>query len=99
MKMIQYLVDICGWVGSLSYSIYSIPQAIDAMKRGSTEGVSNGMVLLLFFGALCSLIYIWPNFSSPLFYNFSISLIASSIIVRYHFFPKKLKNKNIEKFY
>ena len=85
----QYFIDACGWIGSLSYSIYSIPQAIDAIRYGKTEGLSNGMVLLLFFGALCSLVYILPDFSSPLFYNFSISLIASSTIMRYHFFPRK----------
>lgn len=87
--MMQYFIDACGWIGSLSYSIYSIPQAIDAIRYGKTEGLSNGMVLLLFFGALCSLVYILPDFSSPLFYNFSISLIASSMIMRYHFFPRK----------
>lgn len=87
--MIQYLIDICGWIGALSYSIYSIPQAVDAFRIGRTEGLSSGMVLLLFFGALFSLIYILPNFSSPLFYNFSISLIAASTIFRYHFFPRK----------
>ena len=85
----QYFIDTCGWIGSLSYSIYSIPQAIDALRYGRTEGLSNGMVLLLFFGALCSLIYILPDFSSPLFFNFSVSLMASSTIMRYHFFPRK----------
>jgi uncharacterized protein with PQ loop repeat len=87
--MMQYFIDTCGWIGSLSYSIYSIPQAIDALRYGRTEGLSNGMVLLLFFGALCSLIYILPDFSSPLFFNFSVSLMASSTIMRYHFFPRK----------
>ena len=76
--MIQYLIDTCGWIGSLSFSIYSIPQAIDAWRRGYTEGLSTGMVLLLFFGALCSLIYILPDFSSPLFYNFSNFLSKES---------------------
>ena len=89
--MIQYLIDTCGWIGSLSFSIYSIPQAIDALKQGRTEGLSTGMVLLLFFGALCSLIYILPDFSSPLFYNFSISLLSASTIARYHFFPNNQK--------
>ena len=87
--MMQYFIDTCGWIGSLSYSIYAIPQAIDALRYGRTEGLSNGMVLLLFFGALCSLIYILPDFSSPLFFNFSVSLMASSTIMRYHFFPRK----------
>ena len=87
--MIVSIIDICGWIGSLAYAVYSIPQAIDALRYGRTEGLSNGMVLLLFFGALCSLIYILPDFSSPLFFNFSVSLMASSTIMRYHFFPRK----------
>lgn len=82
-------IDICGWIGSLSYSIYSIPQALDAYKKGNTEGLSSGMVLLLFFGALFSLIYIIPDITSPLFYNFSVSLAATSTILKYHFFPRK----------
>lgn len=83
------IIDICGWIGSISYSLYSIPQAFDAFQKGKTEHLSSGMVGLLFFGALFSLIYILPDFTSPLFYNFSISLIAASTILRYHFFPTK----------
>ena len=91
--MNTFLIDLCGWIGSLSYSIYTIPQAIDTFRTGRTNGLSTGMVFLLFFGSLCSLIYILPNFTSPLFYNFSVSLIASSTILKYHFFPKKGKSK------
>ena len=87
--MMGYLIDVCGWIGSICYAVYSIPQAIDAYKKGYTQGLSNSMVLLLFFGALCSLIYIIPDVTSPLFYNFSISLMAASTILRYHFFPRK----------
>ena len=87
--MIQFLIDVCGWIGALSYSIYSIPQAVDAVKLGYTKGLSNGMVLLLFFGGACSLIYILPDIESPLFYNFLLSVMASSTILRYHFFPRK----------
>ena len=87
--MIYYLVEICGWIGSLSYSIYTIPQAIDAYKKGRTNGLSSAMVWLLFWGSLCSLIYILPDYSSPLFYNFGISLITTSIIMRYHYIPRK----------
>lgn len=87
--MIEYIIDICGWIGSISYSLYSVPQAIDTYKNGCTQGLSNYMVLLLFFGGLCSLIYIIPDITSPLFYNFSISVIAASTICKYHFFPRK----------
>lgn len=87
--MFQAIVDICGWIGTVSYAIYSIPQAIEALKTGHTEGLSTGMVWLLFFGSVCSLIYILPEFSSHLFYNFSLSVITTSIILKYHFFPRK----------
>ena len=87
----SYIIEFCGWIGALSYSIYSIPQAIEAWRQGKTQDLSTGMVLLLFFGGLCSLIYILPDIKSPLFYNFSASVIASSTIARYHFFPRKQK--------
>ncbi|MBE6452888.1 MAG: PQ-loop repeat-containing protein [Alphaproteobacteria bacterium] len=84
-------IEICGWIGSISYSIYSLPQAIDVFRRGQTEGLSIGMIFLLFFGSLCSFLYIFPDYSSPLFYNFLISLIAISIILKFHFLPRKNK--------
>ena len=87
--MIPFLIEVCGWIGALSYSIYSIPQAVYAIKLGYTKGLSTGMVILLFLGGVCSLIYILPDISSPLFYNFLLSVMASSTILRYHFFPRK----------
>lgn len=89
--MIYFLIEICGWIGSLSYAIYSIPQAVDALKLGYTKGLSSSMVILLFGGGACSLIYILPDTESPLFYNFLVSVMCSSTILRYHFFPRKKK--------
>ena len=83
------IAEVCGWIGSISYSLYTIPQAIDTLKQRKTNGLSSGMVWMLFLGALCSLTYILPDFTSPLFYNFLISLISSSIILKYHYFPAK----------
>ena len=59
--MIAFLIEICGWIGSLSYAIYSIPQAVDALKLGYTKGLSSCMVILLFGGGACSLLYILPD--------------------------------------
>ncbi|MBP5161342.1 MAG: PQ-loop repeat-containing protein [Alphaproteobacteria bacterium] len=87
--MIQVLVEVCGWIGALSYAVYSIPQAIDCIRKGYTEGLSSVMVLLLFFGGLFSLLSILPDVTSPLFYNYLPSVLASSTILRYHFFPRK----------
>lgn len=89
--MIEFIMEICGWIGALSYAIYSIPQATYAIKLGYTKGMSSSMVILLFGGGFCSLIYILPDTSSPLFYNFLVSVMCSSTIMRYHFFPRKNK--------
>jgi len=83
------VIDICGWLGSGSYAIYSIPQAIYVYQQGKTDNLSSAMIILLMIGSLCSLIYILPDCLSPLFYNFFISFICSVTIFKYHFFPRK----------
>ena len=83
------IVNVCGWLGTFCFSVYTIPQAFDTYRRGKTINLSTGMALLLFFGALCSFIYIFPDIYSPLFYNFLISVVSTSTILKYHFFPRK----------
>lgn len=87
--MIDTLIEICGWIGAFSYSVFAIPQAVDALKKGKTEGISSGMILLLFGGGVCSIIYVLPEVTSPLFYNFLVPLISTSIILKYHYWPRK----------
>ena len=82
-------VEICGWIGSVAFALYSIPQAIEAIRQGRTQGLSRGTILLIVFGAFLSLLYILPDIKSPLFYNFLGTFICGLIISRYHFFPRQ----------
>jgi len=84
------LFEIFGWIGSLSYSIYCFPQAYDAFKKGKTDGLSLGMILLLFGGSSCSLAYVFPDYHSPLFYNFFIGLCSHVVLLYYRLFPRKV---------
>ena len=84
-------IELCGWIGSLSYFFYSIPQAIETVYKGKTNGISALMILLIVFGALFSMLYILPEISSPLFFNFLGTFICALIICKYHFFPRKRK--------
>ena len=84
-------IEVCGWIGSLSYFFYSIPQAIDAIRNGKTDGISSLMLLLIVSGAFFSMLYILPEISSPLFFNFLGTFICALIICKYHFFPRKRK--------
>ena len=86
--MLDY-VEICGWIGSISFALYSIPQALDAIRTGKSRGLSRGTILLLVFGALFSFLYIVPDIKSPLFYNFLGSFICGLTICKYHFFPRR----------
>ncbi len=83
------LIEICGWIGSVSYSSYSIPQAIEAIRVGRTDGISVLMILLIIFGAFFSILCILPDITSPLFYNFLSALVCGTILCKYHFFPRK----------
>jgi uncharacterized protein with PQ loop repeat len=83
------IIEICGWIGSLSYAIYSIPQVIKTIKEGKTNNISLAMVLLLLIGALFNILYILPEITSPLFYNFLSTFICMLIIIKYYFFPRK----------
>ena len=87
--MAGWLADICGWIGLVSYTFFSVPQAIEAYKTGKTEGLSRGLILLLWLGSFGSFIYILPEVTSPLFYNFLISLLSATVLCRYHFFPRR----------
>ena len=87
-KMIDW-IEVFGWIGSLAFALYSIPQALEGIRQGKTQGMSRGTILLILFGAFFSLLYILPDITSPLFYNFLGTFICGLIICRYHFFPRQ----------
>ncbi len=86
--MIDFIINLCGWIGALSYCLYTVPQALYVFQKGHTQGLSTGLVLLSFVGSLCSLVYILPDVTSPLFYNFLICFISTSVILKFHYLPR-----------
>ena len=82
-------IEICGWIGSLSYASYTIPQAVEAVRTGETNGISALMIFLIMFGAFFSILCILPDVTSPLLYNFLSAFICASILCKYYFFPRK----------
>lgn len=83
------VVEICGWIGSICYTIYSVPQAINVCRQGHAKGMSLGMIALILLGALFSLIYVLPDVTSPLFFNFLLTFLLTLVMAKYYFFPRK----------
>lgn len=82
-------IEIIGWLGGLFYAIFAIPQTIAVIKAGNARSVSLYFLILMWLGALFSLIYVWPTKEIPLMVNFMMSLITSAIMLKYKFFERK----------
>ncbi|MBE6450076.1 MAG: PQ-loop repeat-containing protein [Alphaproteobacteria bacterium] len=85
-------IEVCGWIGSLSYFFYSLPQTVETVYNGKTNGISTLMILLIILGSFFSLLCILPDITSPLFYNFLGTLVCALILCKYHFFPRKKRS-------
>ncbi len=84
-------IELIGWLGGMFYAIFSIPQTVAIVQAGHARSVSLFFLILMWFGALFSLIYIWPTKDGPLMTNFIMSLTTSSIMLKYKFFERKAK--------
>ncbi len=82
-------IDIIGWIGGGCYAIFAIPQTLSVIKSGHAKTISLYFLILMWIGSFLSLIYIYPTKEGPLIINFSMSLITSSIMLKYKFFERK----------
>ncbi len=82
-------VEFIGWLGGFGFTVYSIPQTITVVKESNANGFTRLFLIMMFFGALFSLIYSIPQRNLPLIFNFSATLINSIIMLKYKFFKRK----------
>lgn len=82
------IVDLVGWLGAAFLAICSFPQTLKNIKEGSARNLSPYFIWLWFAGELLTLIYIFiSNFSWPLFFNYSLNLTFSVILLKLYYFP------------
>jgi len=76
------MFEAIGWIGGTLLAVCGIPQAIKTIRDGKCE-VSHLFIWAWFLGEVLTLIYILPTGSIPLYLNYSVNVIATSIILFY----------------
>lgn len=79
------MLEIIGWIGSVCFALCAAPQAYQSFKNKHSNGVNLYMLFLWSVGAVCSLIYIVPDWKWPLIFNYSLNILWLSIIYYYRF--------------
>ena len=86
--MINYLLDVSGWVGSFLLAICGAPLAWQAWREGHAHGLNWLFLHLWFWGELFVLIYVTPQYLWPLIANYGFNIFLILIICRYKIWPK-----------
>lgn len=80
--------ELVGWLGAIFLAICSFPQTLKNIKQGSAKNLSPLFIWLWFFGEILTLVYVLVgNFSWPLFFNYSLNLTFSVILLKLYYFP------------
>lgn len=79
-----------GFIAAACLALCGLPQAIQSIRDGHSNGISDGFLILWSAGEVLTLIYIWDNARLlPLLMNYSSNILFLSIIIFYKIFPRK----------
>ena len=84
------LGEIIGWVGNISLAICGIPQAIKCHRNGHAKGIDPYFLWMWYIGEWMACFY--HNYTSdrvPQNINYTVNLIAISIIVYYKYYQRE----------
>ena len=85
MNLIEYI----GWTGSILLAFCALPQAIDSWKKGSSEGITWGLIVMWGLGEVFTLIYVMPKKELPLLVNYSLNIAFLFVVLYYKVKPNK----------
>lgn len=83
-------METIGWVGSLLLAVCGLPQMIDSIKKGKTEGISVYFLWSWYLGEIMTFIYILTRdeISWQLIANYSLNTIFITVIIYFYYFPR-----------
>jgi len=82
-------MEIVAWMSSILLAVCAIPQAVQSLKEGHSNGMSTLFLWGWLIGEILGAIYVIYLFNIPLIFNYLANIIALLIIVRYKHFPRK----------
>lgn len=84
------MIEFIGLLGGIFLAFSALPQVLQSIKNGHSNGISSLMLFLWFFGVLLMLIYSSIKYSDIfLITNYILNLTFVSIIFFYKLFPRK----------
>jgi len=74
-----------GWLGAILFALCGLPQAIQSIQDGHSNGISWVFLLMWLVGELLTLYYVWKKDSKllPLLFNYVLNIIFVGIILFY----------------
>ena len=82
-------IETMGWIGSILFAVCGLPQAIESIKDGNSDGLTWSFLILWFLGEIFTLPYIIHNGSLPLLFNYSLNFCFVLIILFYKIKPRR----------
>lgn len=83
------MLEIFGWIGAVLLAFCGLPQAIESFKKGSSYGVTWGLISMWLLGEVFTLFYVYPKSDLPLLFNYFVNILFILIIGYYKIFPRK----------
>ncbi len=82
-------VSIIGWIGTLAYTLYGVPQILLCLKNGRAGEISRLFAATYLCGCILSLSYSLYREDAVLAVNFAVGTVSWLIINKYIYFPRK----------
>lgn len=76
-------LETIGLIGGICLAICGLPQAIQSIRDGHSDGINIFFLLLWTLGEIFTIIYVIPMMSIPLLINYGANLIFLGIIWKY----------------
>ena len=77
------MIGLIGWTGALLLAFCGLPQALQSIEQGHSEGVSEFFVLMWGIGEICCMVYVYKTrerMDWPLMTNYILNLTFITII-------------------
>jgi uncharacterized protein with PQ loop repeat len=93
--------ELFGFVSAFCFIICGIPQVIQCIKQGHSEGVAPGFMWIWLLGEVALIVYaiFGLAWNIPLLLNAFFCLVVCSIILKYMYYPRKKKNFVLKNLY
>lgn len=87
------MIEFVGWFGSILFALCALPQALKCWNDGHARGLSNSFLWLWLLGEASMIVYtvFKLNGDLPLLFNYMLNMSFLMLIMRYKYWPRKVK--------